>query len=74
MEFAFETIGVHRLEARASVDNVRGNGALRKIGAVPEGILRGAFIKDGVQHDQVLWSVLASDWTIAASAPRPTIH
>src|SRR5215510_9717053 len=34
VKFAFETIGVHRLEARASVENGRGNGALRKIGAV----------------------------------------
>ena len=37
MDFAFETVGVHRLEARAAVRNGRGNGALRKIGAVQEG-------------------------------------
>src|SRR5258706_15750321 len=34
--FAFETIGVHRLEARAAVKNGRGNGALKKLGAVQE--------------------------------------
>ena len=38
--FAFETVGVHRLEARAAVRNGRGNGALRKLGAVQEGVLR----------------------------------
>ena len=37
VEFAFEKIGVHRLEARAAVANGRGNGALAKIGAVKEG-------------------------------------
>ena len=37
IKFAFETVGVHRLEARAAVKNGRGNGALRKIGAVQEG-------------------------------------
>jgi len=47
VHFAFETVGVHRLEARAAVRNGRGNGALRKIGAVQEGVLRKAFLKDG---------------------------
>src|SRR5260370_35827717 len=44
VHFAFETVGVHRLEARAAVRNGRGNGALRKIGAVQEGVLRKAFL------------------------------
>jgi len=62
MEFAFETIGVHRLEARAAVKNGRGNGALRKIGAVQEGILRKAFLRNGEYLDQMLWTVLDEDW------------
>jgi ribosomal-protein-alanine N-acetyltransferase len=74
MAFAFDTIGVRRLEARASVANARGNGALRKVGAVPEGILRGAFVKDGVHHDQVMWSVLATDWKFAALPLAVSIH
>src|SRR5450759_2457039 len=32
VDFAFDTVGIHRLEARAAVRNGRGNGALRKIG------------------------------------------
>ena len=40
LEFAFDTLGVHRLEARAAVQNGRGNGALQKLGAVQEGVLR----------------------------------
>jgi RimJ/RimL family protein N-acetyltransferase len=66
MEFAFETIGVHRLEARAAVRNGRGNGALRKIGAVQEGILRKSFLRDGEYHDQMLWTVLDEDWRAKA--------
>ena len=62
VKFAFETIGVHRLEARASVKNGRGNGALRKIGAVQEGVLRRSFLRNGEYHDQVLWSILDDDW------------
>ena len=66
MEFAFETVGVHRLEARAAVRNGRGNGALRKIGAVQEGILRKSFLRDGEYLDQMLWTVLDEDWRAKA--------
>ena len=62
VDFAIETIGVRRLEARAAVANGRGNGALRKIGAVQEGLLRRSFAKDGRHLDQVLWSILADEW------------
>ena len=43
--------------------NGRGNGALRKLGAVQEGVLRRSFLRHGHYHDQVLWSILANgDW------------
>jgi len=71
LQFAFETLGVHRLEARAAVRNGRGNGALRKIGAVREGILRRSFLRNGEHHDQALWSLLAEDWRATAPAPVP---
>jgi ribosomal-protein-alanine N-acetyltransferase len=61
MTFAFETVGVHRLEARAAVRNGRGNGALRKIGAVQEGLLRQSFCKDGEYLDQALWTIIAEE-------------
>jgi RimJ/RimL family protein N-acetyltransferase len=62
--FAFDTIGTRRLEARAAVANGRGNGALRKIGAVQEGVLRRSFFRHGAFHDQVLWSMLSDDWQL----------
>jgi RimJ/RimL family protein N-acetyltransferase len=76
MEFAFETIGLHRLEARASAENGRGNGALRKLGAIQEGLLRRAFLRNGRYHDQVLWSIIDSDWVAAnqRQEARPSIH
>jgi RimJ/RimL family protein N-acetyltransferase len=70
IEFAFGEIGVYRLEARAMVANARGNGALRKLGAMPEGVLRRSFLKDGEYFDQMLWSILASDWRGSAAPPR----
>jgi N-acetyltransferase len=62
MHIAFEVIGVHRLEARACLKNDRGNAALKKIGAVHEGVLRRSFQRDGEFLDQVLWTVLKEDW------------
>jgi len=62
VSFAFEQVGVHRLEARAAVRNGRGNGALRKIGAVQEGLLRRSFLKNGEYLDQTLWTILDEDW------------
>src|SRR5947209_14554658 len=65
LDFAFETVGVHRLEARAAVRNGRGNGALRKMGAVQEGRLRKSFLKNGEYLDQMLCTILAEDWRAA---------
>jgi ribosomal-protein-alanine N-acetyltransferase len=74
LAFAFETIGVHRLEARACVQNGRGTGALLKVGAVREGILRRSFLCEGNYVDQALWSILADDWRTGIQSTRPRIH
>ena len=62
MDFAFGVLGTHRLEARAAVLNGRGNGALKKVGAVREGILRKSFARDGKHLDQALWSIISEDY------------
>jgi len=67
INFAFETVGVHRLEARAAVKNGRGNGALQKVGAVQEGLLRKSFLKNGEYLDQALWTILNDEWKPRAS-------
>lgn len=64
VDFAVDVVGIERLEARAAVANGRGNGALRKLGAVQEGLLRRSFLRHGVYHDQVLWGILAEDWRL----------
>jgi ribosomal-protein-alanine N-acetyltransferase len=72
LDFAFGTLGVHRLEARAAVLNGRGNGALVKMGAVPEGVLRKSFHRHGQFLDQVLYALLDEDWCGAAPGAPPT--
>lgn len=74
VDFAIDTVGVQRLEARAAVQNGRGNGALRKVGAVQEGVLRRSFLRDGQYFDQALWSILDSDWRQAKAVWGPKVH
>jgi ribosomal-protein-alanine N-acetyltransferase len=74
IDFAFETVGVHRLEARAAVKNGRGNGALRKIGAVQEGILRKSFLRHGEYLDQILWTILDCEWQIPQARSKMTLN
>ena len=78
VDFVFETLGVHRLEARSAVQNGRGNGALLKIGATQECVLRKSFQKNGEYLDQVLYAILEDDWralrTHLRRSPAAQIH
>jgi len=72
--FAFGSVGVHRLEARVLLQNGRANGALRKLGAVQEGVLRESVRRGTSYLDQVLWSVLKEDWGEHWVSTAPRVH
>jgi ribosomal-protein-alanine N-acetyltransferase len=72
--FVFETLGTHRLEARVLQQNGRAIGALRKIGAVQEGLLRRSIRRGDTYLDQVLWSILREDWSDQHPSTAPRIH
>jgi ribosomal-protein-alanine N-acetyltransferase len=74
IDFAFDAIGVNRVEARSVVDNDRGNRALRRLGAIEEGLLRQSFLHQGQYVDQLLWSILPEDWFSAKTVWAPMIH
>lgn len=74
LAFAFDCVGIHRLEARAAVSNRRGNGALRKLGAIQEAVLRRSFLAGEGHVDQILWSLLESDWRAMEKARAPVQH
>jgi RimJ/RimL family protein N-acetyltransferase len=74
VDFAVDKVGVHRLEARAAVLNGRGNGALKKIGANRECVLRKSFLRDGEYLDQVLWTITDDDWRRDRVPPDARIH
>ena len=75
LDFGVDVVGVERFEARAAVPNGRGNGAMRKLGAVQEGVLRRSFRRSGFDHDQLLWSILAEDWRLQRMGQAgPAVH
>ena len=69
-EFAFTTLGTFRLEGRAATANGRGNGALLKIGAASEAVLRGGLKGDDLPRDQFIWGLLAEEWRNRPSGCR----
>jgi RimJ/RimL family protein N-acetyltransferase len=72
--FTFGTLLTHRLEARVLLQNGRANGALRKLGAVQEGVLRRSIRRSGEYFDQVLWSLLKEDWGDHWVSTAPRVH
>jgi len=73
LDFAFGVMRIHRVEARAAVRNGRGNGALRKLGAIQEGVLRRSFLRNGEYLDQVLWAIVSEDWLQAKAVWGPRV-
>ena len=51
--------------------NGRGNGALQKMGARREAVLRKSFSSNGCDFDQFLWSILEVDWRSAKTVWGP---
>jgi RimJ/RimL family protein N-acetyltransferase len=74
VDFAFDVLGTYRLEARAAVHNGRGNGALRKIGAIQEGVLRQSLQQQQGFVDQALWTILSEDWRARTGTRGPKVH
>ena len=62
LDLVFDVVELHRLEARVMVENRRAGSALMKLGARPEGVLRGSFYRDGQYLDSIMWSILRDDW------------
>lgn len=60
---AFERWGVVRVELKTSTLNQQSRGAMRRLGAVEEGVLRRHMInEDGSPRDSVYYSILDDEW------------
>ena len=74
IDWVFDTLGVPRLEARSATTNGRGNGAFRKLGAVPEAVLRQSLRRDDNYLDQVLWTITAEHWQALRPTSKVKVH
>lgn len=63
LQFAFEELGMVRVEFRADATNARSIAAMKSIGCVEEGILRQHQPKpDGTRRDSIVLSILQQEW------------
>ena len=63
LEFAFEELGMERVEFRADNNNQRSIAAMKSIGCTEEGVLRSNNLKhDGSRRDSIVLSILKNEW------------
>ena len=64
LQFAFETLGMERVEFRADNNNKRSIAAMKSIGCKEEGILRSHMptLDSEVRRDAIILSILRNEW------------
>ena len=63
LQFAFEKLGMERVEFRADNNNRRSIAAMKSIGCTEEGVLRSNAPKpDGTRRDSIILSILKTEW------------
>ncbi|MFC4230376.1 GNAT family N-acetyltransferase [Parasediminibacterium paludis] len=63
LQFAFETLGIERVEFRADANNARSIAAMKAIGCTVEGILRSHLpLPNGGRRDSIVLSILKEEW------------
>jgi N-acetyltransferase len=63
LQFAFEEIGLERVEFRAANENERSKAAMRSIGCVEEGVLRSHMATyTGMRRNSIILSILKNEW------------
>lgn len=60
--YGFETMGLHRIEARHLAGNAASGAVMRKLGMQREGLLREHVVKWDDRHDLVICGLLAAEW------------
>lgn len=67
LRFAFENLGLQRVELITDADNARGIRCYEKCGFVTEGTLRNKRLRHGQPIDMLLMSVLREEWGAQAA-------
>ncbi|AFL79755.1 acetyltransferase, ribosomal protein N-acetylase [Aequorivita sublithincola DSM 14238] len=62
LEFAFEKLGIERVEFRADANNARSIAAMKSLGCTVEGILRSNCAALEGRRDSIILSILKGEW------------
>ncbi len=63
VDHAFLTTDVHRLWLGVFPENLRAQQSYRAVGFVAEGVARGSAYFGGIHRDELIMSILRTDWT-----------
>ncbi|MBT8218589.1 MAG: GNAT family N-acetyltransferase [Bacteroidia bacterium] len=69
LRYGFEVLDLQRIELKTDVRNMQSREAMKKIGAIEEGILRShTVMQDGFRRDTIYYSILADEWSLIKSS------
>lgn len=68
LEYAFNSLGLHRISSSVFAKNLRSLAYLKKAGYREEGVRRERFFRNGEWIDEILLGILAQDWRDAQRA------
>lgn len=71
LKHGFETLNLHRLYLKVFADNPRAIRTYEKAGFVHEARLRESHFSDGVYKDDLIMSVLRSEWAARTQSSKP---
>ena len=72
LSYAFDTLGIHRVEFRADYNNKRSIAAMKKLGCTEEGVLRSNCADAiGGRRDSIVLSILREEWN---DGIKPTLE
>lgn len=72
LDYAFTTLGLHRIALQAEVSNEKSIAVAKRLGFTPEGVRRAAGLNHGQYVDMAAFSMLAEEWSrLREQALRP---
>ena len=70
LQYAFSTLGLHRITAHCDAQNARSRFMMEPLGMRREGFYRGIAYFDQVWHDQYSYAMLEPEWAMPKSASQ----
>jgi len=62
MDYGFNSLGLHRIHADTSVDNLASWRVMERLGMRREGLLRGSVYEEGKWQDRYIYGMLVDEW------------